>query len=185
MIPRTPHLASAVAARRRRIVAPLGRRTSGTNWGRTIIPQVAVAAGTKVLLATFVLSNVGIGEVVRRTRGQVLVLSDQASVVEQQNGAFGMVVVTDLAAAAGAASIPGPVTDANDDGWFVWVPTLQATGGLIGGAPSVGVPQWPHLFDSKAMRRVEEGFVIAVMFEGLSQGSTVGFAASLLSSRIG
>jgi len=114
-----------------------------------------------------------------------LVISDQASVAEQQNGAFGMVVVTDLAAAAGAASIPGPVTDANDDGWFVWVPTLQITGGTIGGAPSVGVPQWPHLFDSKAMRRVEEGFVIAVMFETLSQGSEVGFAASLLSSRIG
>jgi len=174
-----------VARARRRTVPAFSRRDSGTNWGRTIVPAVTIAAGTKVLLATIVLSNVGIGEVVRRTRGQVLVISDQASVAEQQNGAFGMVVVTDLAAAAGAASIPGPVTDANDDGWFVWVPTLQITGGTIGGAPSVGVPQWPHLYDSKAMRRVEEGFVIAVMFETLSQGSEVGFATSILSSRIG
>ncbi len=75
---------------------------------------------TKILLGVFVLSNVGIGETVRRTIGNIWVVSDQAAADEVQVGAFGCIVVTDLAAAAGAASIPGPFTDANDDGWFVW-----------------------------------------------------------------
>jgi len=145
-------------------------------------PHTTIAAGTKALLATLVLSNPGIGETVRRTHVTLSVVSDQGGSLEQQNGAFGMIVVSDLAVAAGAASIPGPVTDASDDGWFVWFGVSQISGTLLGaGVTSMGF--MPYVFESKAMRKVADGFTIAVMYETLSQGSSVGSAISLLSTR--
>jgi len=94
-----------------------------------------------------------------------------------------MMVVSDLAIAAGAASIPGPVTDSDDDGWFVWVPCMsqfQFVSG-VGIDPDAG-RYFP--FDSRAMRRTEEGFGIAVMWEtGSADGVQVEFAASLYATR--
>ncbi len=137
----------------------------GTNWARGSHGSDTIAAGpTKALLLTLVLSNPGITETIVRTRGRIFVQSDQSAAVEDQVGAFGMMVVNDLALAAGAASIPGPFTDRNDDGWFVWFPIMQR--GVIsttGGNNFVG-----YDYDSKAKRRTEEGFGIAVMAENAS-----------------
>ncbi len=134
---------------------------------------------SKVVVATQVLNNPGIGETVRRTRGVAIISSDQAAGVEDQFGALGFIMVNDLALAAGAVSIPGPVTDGSDDGWFVWQPLLGV--GNIGANGRVGyvVP-----FDSKAMRRVEEGFGIAIMVENASAANVFDFALgfSVLSS---
>ena len=138
---------------------------------------IVVAASTKVLLDVVVLSNPGINETVRRTRGIVLVESDQDSINETFTGAIGMAVVTDLAIAAGAASIPGPVTDANDDGWFVWQPFAGRGSQQTGG-------EWQAEFDSKAMRRIEEGYGVAVMVENASPtfGLEVILSFSMLTS---
>ena len=145
---------------------------------------VTFTANQKLILATFVLSNPGIGEVVRRTRGVLQVNSDQGSLLEMQQGALGAIVVNDRAIAAGAASIPGPLTDQDDDGWLLWVPVNHISGGPIGAAvtniiaPSID-------FDSKAMRKVEEGFSIAFMYETFTPGgAVVSLAVSLLSSRM-
>ena len=142
-----------------------------------------VPVGTKVLLASFVLSNPGINETVRRTRGRFFVNSDQATTNEMVLVAIGFVVVNDLALAAGAASLPGPISDASDDGWFVWegVPILSAS--TDGGSGSIVSGVQPIEFDSKAMRRVEEGFGIAVIAEASGVGAEVSMAVSLLSSR--
>ena len=153
-----------------------------TDWGRLVGNTFTIAAGAKALVATLVLSNPGIGETVRRTRGRFYVVSDQASVTEQQTGAMGFIVVNDLAIAAGAASIPGPVTDSSDDGWFVWEPFMQVSQFTLGGSNAAGFAQW-YEFDSKAMRKVADGFGIAVMFEALAQGIEVGVGFSLLGSR--
>jgi len=119
---------------------------------------------------TFVLSNAGIAETIVRTEGMLFVISDQASTFELQNGALGMVVVSDLAIAAGAGSIPGPVTDASDDGWFVWQPFLQeGQGAVVDQAEGIytrGIP-----FSSRGARRVEEGFGVAVMIENANTSS--------------
>ena len=139
---------------------------------------VVVPAATKVLLVVVALSNPGINETIRRTRGLVSIASDQTAAPEDQNGAFGAMVINDLAVAAGAASIPGPVTDANDDGWFLWVPFVRSF-------PAVnGIESREYQFDSKAMRRVEEGFAIAFMVENASatDGFNIACGISLLSS---
>ena len=127
----------------------------------TSVAVVTVPAATKVLLTSLSLANPGIGETVRRTRGLLYIQSDQSASAEEQTGAMGFVVVTDLALAAGAASIPGPHTDSSDDGWFVWQPFMQA--GLQ--QPLSAVHGTGYDFDSKAMRRVQEGSGIAVMVE--------------------
>ena len=170
-----------MAAQRRRQFG--GRQRGATDWGRLVGNLTTISVASKALVATFVLSNPGIGETVRRTRGRFFAVSDQASVVEQITGAMGMIVVSDLAIAAGVASIPGPVTDASDDGWFVWEPFITISQVTIGVSNAgAGTQPWFE-FDSKAMRKVADGFGIAIVFESLAQGIEVNIGASLLSSR--
>ena len=158
-----------------------GRRAS-TTWSRTnSTGLLTVAAGTKALLTAFSLNNVGIGETVRRTHVQLYVQSDQAVSPEVHIGALGFVIATDAALAAGAASIPGPVTDASDDGWFVWMPFQDV--GIIGGQQRGNINEWE--VDSKAMRKIQEGYGIAVMIENASAvvgGIDVMIAISMLTS---
>ncbi len=155
-----------MASRSRGRVITRSRRL-GTSWARLVETQLTtVAAGTKVLLAQLTLDNPGITETVIRTRGLIGIVTDAPTASEVQPGAFGMVVVNDLAIAAGAASIPGPVTDQDDEGWFVWQPTLASQESV--GATAVTVPMSVFHFDSKAARRIEHGFAAAVMFENAS-----------------
>ena len=162
-------------------------KRAGTNWGRLDLTQShAVAAATKILLGSFVLDNPGIAETVRRTRGVILAHSDQASSFERSAVAFGMIVVTDSALAIGVTAIPGPFTDGSDDGWFVHEVIAFTDGTLVGGSLSTfpgPSPGYTRTYDSKAMRKVESGFSIAIMAETSNQGANMGMFISLLSSR--
>ncbi len=163
------------------------RKALGTNWARGVFSgtPATVLPGAKVLIGSVTLSNPGIGEVVRRTRGRISVSSDQSAVMEQQTWALGFIVVTDVALAVGVASLPGPVTQANDDGWFVWESGVQISGWTAGGNVTHSILA-PYDFDSKAMRKVEEGYAVAVVAEnGGPDGMEIQINFSLLSSRIG
>ena len=164
-----------------------GKRAE-TNWARFApTAAVGVAGSGKTLVASVVLSNPGINETVRRTRGTLFIQSDQASVFEECSGALGCIVTNDVANAVGVTAIPGPVTDANDDAWFVW----QPFSGLIAGTNATGtatMTNGPGVirvdFDSKAMRRVEEGFSVIFMVELATPfGAEVLLSFSLLSSQ--
>ena len=177
-------------ARRRSGFRGVSRPRPATDWAR-IVPSgmTTVGVSTKVVVATFTLSNVGISETVRRVRGRVLATSDQVAVGEAQLGAFGLIVVNDVALALGATGIPGPVTEASDDGWFVWEPLIvisQASDGQSSGGVGAYTSRMCNFeFDSKAMRKVEEGFGIAVMVENEHASAAMEFAVgiSLLGSR--
>ena len=78
-----------------------------------------IPAASRVLLGSFVPTNAGIDLTVLRTVGGISVVSDNASAGESQIGAFGMIMVTDWALAAGVASVPDPVSDVADD-WFIY-----------------------------------------------------------------
>ncbi len=124
----------------------------------------ALAANTKVLdqvLDPNTLANVQAREsTIVRVRGILTVRSDQASVLEQQIGALGFILVTDEAVAAGAASIPGPMAEGDNDGWFVWVPFgqdgINVTAGSFGRS---------YVIDSKAMRKFQGGLQLVIMVE--------------------
>ena len=102
-----------------------------------------------------------------RTRGTLWVESDQVAATEFPFGAMGMVVVKNAAAAAGVASVPTPVTEQNDDGWFVWTPFASAFKFVTASGFS---PQgWSRFdFDSKAQRKVVDGDTIVVVLENSS-----------------
>ncbi len=155
-----------------------------STWTRIVSTSlVTVAAATKQFLVVLSLNNVGIGETVRRTRGMFYVVSDQGSVPDEtQVGAFGLIVASDIALGVGAASLPGPITEASDDGWFVWEPFAQS-GSIEETLAPARVGNW-YPFDSKAMRKIQEGYGAAVMIENASatDGLRVGFGLSLLSS---
>ncbi len=140
---------------------------------RTVVP-----VSTKVLIAT-VVASAGLDFTIRRTRGAVSCASDQTSAIEDQIGALGMVVVTDIAITQGVASLPGPVTEQNDDDWFVWEPII----GLAASVPHPG-EGGSFRFDSKAMRRLPDGNSVAVILENASGAHVmeVAWAFSMLTS---
>ncbi len=142
------------------------RTTPNRTWAglADAVPQT-LAGATKVLFAIGAAST-GIDLTILRTRGlfshRVTTLSGDGHYA----GAFGFMVVTDLAAAAGIASIPGPATDVGDDGWFVheWFSNtnefMDATGFQSGADRSTP-------FDSKAKRILEEGKVVVIVVENV------------------
>ena len=150
-------------ARLQRVATRRSTHRPNRSWaGSHSAAFVTVAAATKVLLGAFSLSNPNIDETILRTVGIISVTSDQTAGSEQQVGAFGLIVVSDLAIAAGAASIPSPITDIQDDGWFAYVPFASQL--LVASAVGWNNSVQYH-FDSKAKRRIEEGTQVAIMVE--------------------
>ncbi len=170
-------MADRVGRGRSRVI--VGRRQP-TNWSRSVIDYVTVPFGNKVLVTSLVLSNTGINETIRRTRGVISVRSDTVGVQETQLGAFGAIVVTAVAAGLGVASLPSPVTQRDDDGWLLWVPIAQQTGRGVGEPGYVN-----YMFDSKAMRKVSEGFVVSFIVENSddAHGLDIALGLSVLTSR--
>jgi len=165
--------------RRRPSFGTFRRSGSAPNraWAKFEVDAIPVATGTKILLGGFSLSNQQIDETMLRTRGAAIVKPTTPSADAIVHGAWGMMVVSDLAAAAGAASIPGPVTDADHDSWFVWEPLLAA----MEFSSAVGIHyDAGHVFpfDSKAKRIVQEGQQIVIMVE--SKGTIGTFDISLM-----
>ena len=142
------------------------------------------AGSTKVLVATLTLSNPEINETIRRTTGILQVFSDQVAASESQFGAVGMCVVSDAAVTAGVASLPGLITDRNDNLWFLWTPFLQSffVATAVGTQARLGAL---YAMESKAMRRVQEGQQVAIIAEtaSSSDGTTVNIALSVYGTR--
>ncbi len=76
-------------------------------------------------------------------------------------GAIGLYVVTTDAFAIGVTALPGPLTDANND-WFMWQ-TFQ----LFGNSSAVNsiASTLRFDFDSRGMRKLKDGDVLAMMLE--------------------
>ncbi len=158
----------------------------GTFWdGSVPAVQTAVPAASKVLLLSF--TNAGDSELtIRRMRGLLTVGSDQIAGSELQLGAFGALITTDTAIAAGVASLPDPVTDVSDDIWMMY----EHFGDNMQVFTAVGIE--PHfvsqyVIDSKAMRRVPEGRALAFVVANshATHGINVSFGVRFLSSLTG
>ena len=141
----------------------------------TVIP-----ANSKVVLGTFVLSNSGIDETILRTVGLMAIKSDQSIADEDQIGAFGMIVVSDTAAALGVTAIPGPISDADNDGWFVYKPWVQAFEFITTTGMYLDTVQYE--IDSKAKRIVNDGSTIALVAENAhaTDGASLGLQIRML-----
>ena len=128
-----------------------------------------LAEGFKAIALSFTgaqVSAFALFTVIRQV-GTFVIRFDQQVAGENQIGAFGSMVITELARAAGAASIPGPATDSADDMWhmFRWFANrfdfITAAGFDPQGVSMVD-------FDSKAQRKVEDGQALVTMIENVS-----------------
>ena len=150
-------------------------RSRGRNFGSRSKRQVTwigpsdqsfvqVNSGTKVLHSIFdpFISDMTKPTIVR-TRGEVTVVPSVFTGSLDVVGAYGMAVVTDQAVAAGVASIPGPFSEANWDGWLVW----RSFGFRLEFDDATGILQagWRHEVDSKAMRKVSDNETVCMLVE--------------------
>jgi len=124
-----------------------------------------LAAATAVLDQSFTgaqVSAFGPFTIVR-TRGVIWSKSDTVAAVEEPFGAMAMTVDSEAARVAGVASINLPIADEESDQFFVYEQWFGGNRSLAAGAAD---GEWhTQRFDSKAMRKVEDGESINVVME--------------------
>ncbi len=128
-------------------------RVRQTQWSSIGPVQVTDAAGGATLLTA--LTAVGLALrpfTVVRTRGVMQLFSDQGAAIEPQWVAYGACVVSEQAQAIGVTAVPTPNTDQESDLFFVhqWIANHSSTSIDAQGARFLE-------YDSKAMRKVQEG----------------------------
>ena len=149
--------------------AAVGRRFArvprrGVDWtGVVSTSDVSLAASSKLLVATFVLSNPGQMETLTRVRGRISVTGTVPVV-----GALGMGIFNDVAVGAGIASLPDPVTEIADNFWPLWVPIVSRS-----------TAEATVEFDSKGQRKIEEGNSIALILANANASAAMSFFLSL------
>ena len=137
------------------------------------------AAGTAVLSASLGASVLALRPfTIVRTRGNWMVKSDQSAASEDYVGSMGYAVVSDQAVAIGVTAVLTPATDQASDLFFVYE-TYNGRFDLVGTAINEDII--PMNFDSKAMRKVEDGSNVVVTLEaGLIGSGCIIYDASRL-----
>ncbi len=152
-----------------------------TEWGASadVTAVTALGGATTLIAQTFtgaILQTAGLlPSTVVRVRGELYIQSDQPTAAERPFGALGFAVVSDEAATAGAASVPGPITNAQSEKFFVWQPWQSAA--IVDSAAVAIQPMYRFEFDSKAMRKIQNGDAIVVMMEN---GALAGIGAQFI-----
>ncbi len=111
-----------------------------------------------------------------RVRGKFAIRSDQLAATEDYSGALGYAVVSDQAVAIGVTAVPTSAADQSSDLWFVyelWFGSVQVATGA--GFQDV---MRERSYDSKAMRKVEDGMDLVVVLESSSLSSGLVFEHS-------
>ena len=153
---------------RRRTSVPVRRKTQNLSWAGIEIAPTVIAASTKVILGSFVLTTEW-DETIMRSRGMVVWISDQLAAIETPTAALGMIVVSEDAFTVGISAIPGPVTDISFDEWFFWQPMVAyADNGNTGKPPNY------ISFDQKGKRIVRQGNRVVIIAEGQDAAASEG-----------
>ena len=146
-----------------------------TLWTGTtgVTTHSALAAG-----AAFLAFKMGTDELalrpftIVRTVGYVSVWSDQTAAFEAPFGAVGHSVVSEQASAIGVTAVPTPITDIDSDAFFTYTP-FSGSGSSQAASQSNG--RATVQFDSKAMRKVEDGDDIVTVIENGNAGAGLFF----------
>ncbi len=149
------------------------RMRRSTQWlegefGGTILGSTNAVAITKVMTTPELALR---PFTIVRVRGMMHVRSDQTVGLESYGAMMGMCVVSDQSIAIGVSAVPTPDTDMASDAWFVH----ETVVGVFGFKSGVGVLELgqSHSYDSKAMRKVEEGFQTVQVMECPVNSGTV------------
>ncbi len=126
------------------------------------------AASTSALVGVFNAAALALRPfTIVRVRGYWHVRSDQIATSELWGASMGYSVVSDQAAAIGVTAVPVPETDRDSDLFFLYESmwgTLNEQGALAAGFSFIETGRGEH-FDSKAMRKVEQGQDLAITVE--------------------
>jgi len=167
-------MANIHTRRRSGFVTRGGRNVRETVWAAltTVSQATMAAASTAVAFGGFTAAVLALRPfTIIRTRGVWRIESDQSAASERQQCALGMAVVTDQALAIGVTAIPTPATDGSSDAFFLHDVILNDL--LVGDATGFGQIGKSSVFDSRAMRKVEEGFDLGASTETFSTSSGV------------
>ncbi len=155
------------------------RSTRQPTWIGAGLTATTVSSGATVIVGVLNAAALALRPfTVVRTRISMLYESDQAAVSERPQGAFGAVVVQDQASAAGAASVPGPISEADAD-WFIYQGLISSFIFL----DSTSILNDGNLYevDSKAMRKVGTNEDVVLMVENrASLGSVITLEGRML-----
>jgi len=156
-----------MAGNRRPLITKGKKRIS--SWTATV-PQTGYSTlgGASVVIDSSFTTGINAPETVVRIRGAFNVLSDQVAAGEQPFGAVGICVVSDQAFAAGVASVPTPMAEADSDLWFLhqfWSCPFS-----LAGASGISNVSEEYVLDSKAMRKVTPDATLIVVVENAASG---------------
>ena len=158
-----------------------GSRRRETLWiDDPTVEATLGGAPTATLLSTLSAAGLALRPfTVVRTRGNFFIRSDQAAAGESYGAAVGMCVVSDQAAAIGVTAVPNSVSDRSSDLWYVFEELFSRQVGTTttGRIAEVGVFT---TYDSKAMRKVEEGQDLATVVENELAGTVIVHNARIL-----
>ena len=146
-----------------------------TSWvGQADQAFVSVGANASAIIASFPNSgNFEVPVTLVRSRGSLSVVPQSFAADVNVIGAFGAGIVTDEAFAAGAGSIPGPWSNSDWEGWFIWE-TVNYFYDVTTNDSRMLFPSGT-VIDSKAMRKFDTGETMVFMFE--SQGPALSVSA--------
>jgi len=161
------------------------RSRSNLEWSDFSDVETNVSGpSVKALLAVLV-HDPALDITVLRVRMALYIVTDQIVSGEIQAGAIGAISVTSDATAAGAASVPGPVSDPGAD-WFMYQPFTQK---FLFSTAVAFTPNAANqiMVDSKAKRIIGPSQRIAIVCESNSdsEGFNVMFQGRLLSKVTG
>jgi len=168
-------VANIRAARRSGRIFRGGAMVRESLWIDTVGTLTSLAGGSTAAL----INSAGAGLLalrpftVVRTRGFLYLETDQTAASERQALNFGKCVVSDQASIIGVTAVPTPTTDKGSDAWFTFVTIMTSQlAGAIDSQVGIGVA-----YDSRAMRKVEDGFDLLTVIEtevvALTQGVTL------------
>ena len=133
------------------------RRTydwTGFTWGATTVSVTQVILGTVLDVEPITLM---------RCRGNILVKGTPDAVGDDAVIGFGLIVVSDNAAAVGGVSVPGPINDPDAPWvWHQYVPLDAGSTGLLG--DDIGSVVRFEV-DSKAQRKIGINETLALIVE--------------------
>ncbi len=165
-------MANIRTARRSGLVLRGGRNIRSTSWQRVTASFTTIGGpgGSALINVTgATLLNMRPWTVVR-ARGYWHLESDQNAAAELQAAGLGYTIVNDEAVGIGVTAMPTPVQDGDSDAFFVYESLMASQGaGTVDSQIGVG-----SQFDSKAMRKVEEGFQLVVVVDSEIATLTLG-----------
>ena len=150
-----------------------------TQWiGPAVQGYVSVTSGAKVAVSSFTpqaATPSANRPTVVRTRGMISIIPGAFSASVSIVGAVGCCIVSSDALAVGITAIPGPFSDSEWGGWFVWHSFAYRF--EFDDATGVQFPNWNWQVDSKAMRKVGPNEALVQVAE--SQSGAFDIAAPL------